>query len=54
MPKDERVPKLIEVAKTNRNREVLKQAMFWRGQSNALRALASFGQLLSRQRGFAV
>jgi hypothetical protein len=54
MPKDEGLPKLIEAAKTNRNREMRKQAMSWLGQSNHARALASFGQLLSRQRGFAV
>ena len=48
MPKDEGVPKLIEVAKTNRNREVRKQAMFWLGQSNDPRALEFFEQVLSR------
>ena len=34
MPKDEGVPRLIEVARTNRNPEVRRQAMFWLGQSN--------------------
>ena len=48
MPKDEGVPKLIEVAKTNHNREVRKQAMFWLGQSNDPRALEFFEQVLSR------
>ncbi len=48
MPKDEGVPKLIEVAKTNRNPEVRKQAMFWLGQSNDPRALEFFEQVLSR------
>jgi hypothetical protein len=48
MPKDEGVPKLIEVAKTNRNREVRKQAMFWLGQSNDPRALQFFEEVLSR------
>jgi hypothetical protein len=48
MPKDEGVPKLIEVAKTNRNREVRKQAMFWLGQSNDPRALEFFEQVLAR------
>jgi hypothetical protein len=48
MPKDEGVPKLIEVAKTNRNPEVRKQAMFWLGQSNDPRALDFFEQVLSR------
>lgn len=48
MPKDEGVPKLIEVAQTNKNREVRKQAMFWLGQSNDPRALAFFEQILSQ------
>ena len=48
MPKDEGVPKLIEVAKTNHNPEVRKQAMFWLGQSNDPRALDFFEQVLSR------
>jgi len=48
MPKDEGVPKLIEVAKTNRNHEVRKQAMFWLGQSNDPRALEFFEQVLTR------
>ena len=38
MPKDEGVPKLIAVARTNRNREVRKQAMLWLGQSKDPRA----------------
>jgi hypothetical protein len=36
------------VAKTNRNPEVRKQAMFWLGQSNDPRALDFFEQVLSR------
>lgn len=35
----EGVPELIELAKTNRNAEVRKQAMFWLGQSKDPRAL---------------
>jgi len=34
LPKDEGVPKLIEIAQNNRNPAVRKQAMFWLGQSN--------------------
>ena len=33
LPKEDGVPMLIQVAKTNRNPEVRKQAMFWLGQS---------------------
>ena len=35
-------PKLMEVARNNRNPEVRKQAMFWLGQSRDPRALALF------------
>jgi hypothetical protein len=48
LPKDEGVPKLIEVAETNRNVEVRKQAMFWLGQSNDPRALDFFEKVLTR------
>ena len=48
LPKDEGVPKLIEVAQTNPTREVRKQAMFWLGQSNDPRALAFFEKILAR------
>jgi hypothetical protein len=46
MPKDEGVPKLIEVAEKNKNPEVRKQAMFWLGQSEDPRALAFFERVL--------
>jgi hypothetical protein len=36
------------VAKTNRNPEVRKQAMFWLGQSGDARALAFFQDVLAR------
>jgi hypothetical protein len=48
LPKDEGVPKLIEVAQTNHNREVRKQAMFWLGQSHDPRALAFFEKVLTQ------
>jgi hypothetical protein len=48
LPKDEGVPKLIEVARTNRNPAVRKQAMFWLGQSNDARALKFFEEILLR------
>jgi HEAT repeat protein len=46
LPKDDGVPKLIDVARTNRNAEVRKQAMFWLGQSNDPRALKFFEEVL--------
>jgi HEAT repeat protein len=48
MPKDEGVPKLIDVARTNRNVEVRRQAMFWLGQSGDPRALKFFEEVLRR------
>jgi hypothetical protein len=46
LPKDEGVPKLIEVARSHRDPAVRKQAMFWLGQSRDPRALAFFEQVL--------
>ena len=46
LPKDEGVPKLIDVAKNNRNAAVRQQAMFWLGQSNDPRALKFFEDVL--------
>jgi hypothetical protein len=48
IPKDEGVPKLIEVAKTNRSPEVRKQAMFWLGQSKDPRAIEFFREILAK------
>ncbi len=48
LPKDEGVPLLINVAKTNQNPAVRKQAMFWLGQSRDPRALDFFAQILSK------
>jgi hypothetical protein len=48
MPKEEGVPKLIDVARTNKNFEVRKQAMFWLGQSNDPRALTFFERILTQ------
>jgi len=48
LPKDEGVPLLIQVARTNKNREVRKQAFFWLGQTNDPRALAFFEEMLAR------
>jgi HEAT repeat protein len=46
LPKDEGVPLLIQVARTNRNPAVRKQAIFWLGQSRDPRALAFFEEVL--------
>jgi len=48
MPKDEGVPKLIEVARTNRNPQVRKQAYFWLGQTHDPRAVAFFEEILKK------
>jgi hypothetical protein len=48
LPKDEGVPKLIDVARSHRDAAVRKQAMFWLGQSRDPRALAFFEQILTR------
>ncbi len=48
LPKDEGVPKLIEVARTHRDAAVRRQAMFWLGQSRDPRALAFFEQILTQ------
>lgn len=48
LPKDEGVPKLIEVARSHRDPAVRKQAMFWLGQSRDPRALAFFEQVLTQ------
>ena len=46
LPKDESIPKLIEVARSNRNPAVRQQAMFWLGQSNDPRAIKFFEDVL--------
>lgn len=47
-PRDEGVPVLIRVAKSHRDPEVRRSAIFWLGQSNDPRALALFEELLTR------
>lgn len=49
LPKDDGVPKLIEVARTHRNPKVRQQAMFWLGQSRDARALKFFEEILLKQ-----
>jgi hypothetical protein len=46
LPKAEGVPLLIQVARTNKNPEVRRQAMFWLGQSKDPRAVEFFAEVL--------
>jgi len=48
LPKDEGVPLLIQVARTNKIPEVRRQAMFWLGQSKDPRAVDFFAEVLSK------
>lgn len=48
-PKAESVPALIRVARTNRDPQIRKKAMFWLGQSNDPRAIALFEEILAKQ-----
>jgi HEAT repeat protein len=50
MPAGQGVPLLIQVARTNRNPEVRKQAVFWLGQSKDERALAFIEEVLTSKR----
>jgi HEAT repeat protein len=49
LPKDEGVPRLMEVARNNRNPAVRKQAMFWLGESKDPRAVKFFEEILNRK-----
>jgi hypothetical protein len=46
LPKDEGVPRLIELARSHRNQEVRRQAFFWLGQSKDQRAVDFFASIL--------
>jgi len=46
-PQRDGVPALIEIARTNRDPEVRRNALFWLGQSRDPRALALFEEILS-------
>lgn len=48
-PRDESVPALINVARTNRDPEIRKKALFWLGQSQDPRALDLFEELLTKR-----
>jgi HEAT repeat protein len=45
-PRDESVPALIRVVHTSREREIVRTALFWLGQSDDPRALALFEDIL--------
>jgi hypothetical protein len=48
-PRDEGVPALISVARTNKDPEIRKRALFWLGQSHDPRALDLFEELLTKK-----
>jgi HEAT repeat protein len=48
LPPEQGVPLLIQVARSNRNPAVRKQAMFWLGQSQDPRAVQFFEEVLLR------
>jgi len=48
-PRDEGVPALIAVARTNKDPEIRKKALFWLGQSQDPRALDLFEELLTKK-----
>ena len=47
-PHDVGVPALIQIARTNKDREVRRKAFFWLGQTNDPRALALFEEVLTK------
>ena len=48
-PRDEGVPALIAVARTNRDPEIRRKALFWLGQSHDPRAIDLFEELLLKR-----
>jgi hypothetical protein len=49
-PKDEAVPALIRIARTNKDPEIRRNAIFWLGQSRDPRAVEYFEEVLLRGR----
>lgn len=47
-PKDEGVPILVRIAKTNKDPDIRRKALFWLGQSDDPRALAVFEEILGK------
>ena len=48
-PREEGIPALIAIAKTNKDPEIRKKALFWLGQSGDPRALDLFEEILTRK-----
>ena len=48
-PRDEAIPALISVARTNKDPEIRKKALFWLGQSHDPRAIDLFEELLTKK-----
>jgi hypothetical protein len=48
-PKEEGIPALIAVARTNKDPEIRKKALFWLGQSHDPRAVDLFEELLTKR-----
>jgi hypothetical protein len=48
-PREEGVPALISVARTNKDPEIRKKALFWLGQSHDPRAIDLFEELLTKK-----
>ena len=48
-PRDEGVPILIRIERTNRDPEIRRKALFWLGQSEDPRAISLFEEILTRR-----
>ena len=48
-PREQGIPALIAIAKTNKDPEIRKKAMFWLGQSGDPRALDLFEEILTKK-----
>jgi HEAT repeat protein len=48
-PREEGIPALINIVRTNRDPEIRKKALFWLGQSNDPRALDLIEELLTKR-----
>jgi hypothetical protein len=48
-PREEGIPALISVARTNKDPEIRKRALFWLGQSHDPRAIDLFEELLTKK-----
>ena len=46
LPRDQGVPLLVEVARTHRDPEIRRKALFWLGQSGDPRAIDVFEEVL--------